>query len=281
MADKYPPLSAFLQKMKQEPDDEESEVEIKFLQGKRGLKGDPGKDSDPEEVAAMVLIPVSEILKDDEEFKQSIKGNPGKDGVGRPGKDAVINTALIIDEVLSHIPEQKSVEDLQGKPGKDGSPDTPKEIIEKINKSRGEKIKASKVEGFDELDGLARSANRNVQNFISLGGSRQTRIGANGTVYTGVNQIDFLNGTVAVLGDGTEITYTAPSGGGSSGFQQKTSGTIDGSNLVFAFASAPSAISVDQGRIMQKVSTDGTVNWTGTTTITLSVAPTFDIFGVA
>lgn len=58
-----------------------------------------------------------------------------------------------------------------------------------------------------------------------------------------------------------------------------TSGSVNGVNTVFVFTTAPSAICVDQGRFMQKVSSDGTVNWTGTTTVTLSVAPIFDIFG--
>lgn len=64
------------------------------------------------------------------------------------------------------------------------------------------------------------------------------------------------------------------------GYQQAV-GTVDGSNTIFVFAKAPNVVSVDQGRVMQKVSSDGTVNWTGTTTITLTIAPNFDIFGVA
>lgn len=54
-------------------------------------------------------------------------------------------------------------------------------------------------------------------------------------------------------------------------------GTVNGGNTSFVFASAPNAISVD-GVPKQKVSSDGTVNWTGTTTVSLSVAPNFDIF---
>lgn len=71
------------------------------------------------------------------------------------------------------------------------------------------------------------------------------------------------------------------SGGGSSGFQQTVSGSVDGSNTIFGFTTAPNAVCVDNGRTIQKVSSDGTVNWTGTTTITLAIAPTFDIFAVA
>ncbi len=57
-------------------------------------------------------------------------------------------------------------------------------------------------------------------------------------------------------------------------------GAVDGVNTIFVFTSAPSLIGVDQGRIMQKTSSDGSTNWTGTTTVTLTVAPTFDIYGL-
>lgn len=57
-------------------------------------------------------------------------------------------------------------------------------------------------------------------------------------------------------------------------------GTVNGINNVFVFSSSPSVIIVDQGRSMQKTSSDGTINWTGTTTATLSIAPNFDIFGL-
>lgn len=69
--------------------------------------------------------------------------------------------------------------------------------------------------------------------------------------------------------------------GGGSGYQAPLSGSVNGTNQTFTWTTAPSAISVDQGRVMQKVSSDGTVNWTGTTTTVLSIAPNSDIFAVA
>lgn len=69
------------------------------------------------------------------------------------------------------------------------------------------------------------------------------------------------------------------SGGNTTGYQQPT-GTVNGSNQIFVFTTAPDAVSVD-GVTKQKTSSDGTSNWTGTTTITLTVAPNFDIFGIA
>lgn len=75
----------------------------------------------------------------------------------------------------------------------------------------------------------------------------------------------------------TDITISS-SGGGGSGFQTPLSGGLTGTNT---WAIAPNVIAVDQGRIMQKVSTDGTINWTGTTTTVLAVAPTFDIYAIS
>lgn len=67
------------------------------------------------------------------------------------------------------------------------------------------------------------------------------------------------------------------------GFQQPISGTVNGINKTFVWATAPNAIVVDQAGTKQKNNSapDLTANWTGTTTTILSVAPTFDIFAVA
>lgn len=271
-----PSLESFLQR-----EDLEEEVQIKFLRGKKGDKGEDGKDADPEEVAEMVLIPVSEILKGDEEFKESLRGERGKDGIGKNGKDAKIDIVSITERVLNILPSQTQ-QVLKGEDGKDGSPDTPKVIIEKINKSRGDKIKRTRIEGLDEVESIARTSQRQVQNFLSLGGTRQTAIKSVGTLIgTGITTIDFRNGTFVKIGDGSEVQYTAPTVGGGGGFQQPISGAVDGANAVFVWSVAPNAISIDQGRVMQKVSSDGTVNWTGTTTITLTNPPNFDIYGVS
>lgn len=71
-------------------------------------------------------------------------------------------------------------------------------------------------------------------------------------------------------------------GGSSSGGYQQPIGTVNGINQIFTWTTAPNVIVVDQGRPMQKVSSDGTINWTIIgTTVTLAIAPNFDVFGVA
>lgn len=59
-----------------------------------------------------------------------------------------------------------------------------------------------------------------------------------------------------------------------------TSGTVNGINTSFSYATAPTLMIVDGGRTMQKTSSDGTVNWTGTTSVSLSVAPNFDLIAM-
>lgn len=101
-----------------------------------------------------------------------------------------------------------------------------------------------------------------------------------------VLHISHVKGASGFIKDGIryrfeELMHGSGKSSGSTGFQQPTSGTVNGVNAVFVWATAPSVIVVDQGRPMQKVSSDGTINWTGTTTTTLAVAPNFDIFASA
>lgn len=80
---------------------------------------------------------------------------------------------------------------------------------------------------------------------------------------TGATIINFHNGTAIPSGS---TTYEVPSG------------TVNGSNTLFTFATTPVVIVID-GIAYEKTSSDGTVNWTGTTSVTVTIAPNFDIFG--
>lgn len=262
MNEERPPIESFFQKKDLEP-----ETEFKFLRGKAGGKGDKGdaglKGDKGEPGKRGFEGPEGEKGDKGDKGERGLMGPKGDDG--KNGKDGL--------------------DGVNGKDAKNVLIDVSgKEVVEKINKSRGEKIKKSRVEGLEDIENKSASTDRRLQNWISLGGNRQTIIQSNGTtISTGATTLNFTNATIAVPtgNDGSTVNVTTSGSGGGSGFQQKTSGTVDGSNTVFVFATAPKAISVDQGRVMQATSTDGTVNWTGTTTVTLKIAPTFDIFGVA
>lgn len=154
---------------------------------------------------------------------------------------------------------------INGKDGQNGiSPtiDYQKIIADVISQlTSGKKLKP------EHIDGLTKGLGK-LEEFLKLGGYR----GGGDTIAAGTGV------TISIDVNGKKVINASAASGG---FQQPT-GTVNGSNQVFVWATAPKVIIVDQGRPMQKVSSDGTVNWTivGTTT-TLSIAPTFDIFGIS
>lgn len=95
------------------------------------------------------------------------------------------------------------------------------------------------------------------------------------TTVTSVTEIDFVSGATVANGGGGVAQVTI-SGGGSSGFQRPLSGGLSGTNT---WSTAPNSITVDN-LTLQKTSTNGQVNWTGTTTTVLTVQPTQDIFSL-
>ena len=117
----------------------------------------------------------------------------------------------------------------------------------------------------------------------ATGGGTSITLQTNGTPNGSQTLLNLVSGTGITLTDNGSgsVTITSTGGGSSPGYQQKTSGAVDGSNTTFTWATAPNSIVVDQGRTMQKISSDGTVNWTGTITTTLTIPPMFDIFAIA
>lgn len=214
-----PPLESFIVSPIQKEDlDIPAEKIIEKLRGKKGdqgEKGEKGDDGTPtmDELEAIILplIPVAKDGKDGLDGRQGERGFPGEDG--RPGKDG------------------KTGQD--GLNGKDGSSDTPKEIIEKINKSRGEKIKNSKIEGFDDIESYAKSANDKIQKYLLMGGSTLVKLQANGVPLGDFSTLNFVNGTVTNT-NGT-ANYTSSGGGGGTGsiFLETPSGLINGSNTTY------------------------------------------------
>lgn len=176
------------------------EVDIKVIRGKKGDKGDT---STKEEILSLIkpLIPV-------------------------PLSPKEIGTKELLPLISSLIPEVKDgktptkeellkiIEPLIPLPGKDGSPDSAKEIVEKINKGQI-KIQRSKIEGFENVESQIANVRRNLMN---IGGVRQTRIASNGVVVsTGATTIDFMGANVftPIGNDGstTRVSLTTPSVG--------------------------------------------------------------------
>lgn len=115
-------------------------------------------------------------------------------------------------------------------------------------------------------------------NVISSSGGHT--IENDGTPLTQRSNLNFTGAGVSVADTGGKTVVTISGGGGVISGYQAATGTVNGSNTSFTFATAPNVIQVD-GVQMQKTSSDGTVNWTGTTSVTLTVAPSWDIFSPA
>lgn len=167
----------------------------------------------------------------------------------------------IVDEVMAQIqlPEQKEtiLDDGRG-------------IVEKIN--------ALPVDPHNQIDA------KHIKNLPKPDGNGGgAHIVGRGALYS-LADVNLTNLSVnqSIKWDGVQWIPFTPSGAGG-GYQVPLSGVVDGVNKTFVWSTAPSAICVDQGRVMQKTnsSPDLTANWSGTTTTILAIAPTFDIYSIA
>lgn len=209
-----------------------------------------------------------------------------------------IDVELAIHEAVASVrilSGAKGDQGIPGIPGKDGSQDTPDQIVHKVNQSTAV-IKKERVEGLiDLMMNLAANAVASVgitTNFFNgLRAKNLTIVGATATqrgdtVFvtvsnTGGGQVNSIVAGTGISVDSADPANPIVSTTGT-GFTVLTpsSGVVNGTNTVFVFASAPSVIVLDNGNVMNKVSSDGTVNWTTVgTTVTLSQAPSFNIFG--
>lgn len=162
--------------------------------------------------------------------------------------------------------------------------------ISSIKNNLSKEIGDSKKDGDDFKNKINESMERLRADLISRissvqgnnkGGSAHRKLLINDVeIATRYADINFATSGITMVASNdnvnkvTDIAVTA-----SSGAAAPTSGAVNGVNQTFVFTNAPSILFVD-GVAKQKVSSDSTVNWTGTTTVVLSIAPNFDIFGI-
>lgn len=98
--------------------------------------------------------------------------------------------------------------------------------------------------------------------------------------FTGISGYGFRdnNGVIEVKDSGGNWAPIATTAAAGLAFLPAT-GSVNGTNAIFTFTAPPKIITVD-GVPKQQTQSDGTVNWTGTTVVTLAVAPNFDIFAL-
>ena len=184
----------------QEISDLENEIDAitsiaKGEKGDRGEKGDKGDKGNPG----------SKGDKGD-------RGERGKDGrEGRDGRDGI--------------------DGLDGNDGRDGSPDTGKEIVDKINELETDdddlKIDASHIKNLPKSEV--------VNNY--LGGSKNN-VQTNGVTLNGVDTINFGSG-LTVVQVGNIITVTASGGGGSGVTVETPPEVVNAVNATFTVTHEP------------------------------------------
>lgn len=233
----------------------------KALQLVEKLKGKDGKDADEKRIVNEVLrrIPRPEDGRDADEEK-IIREVLRKIPRPEDGQDAKVDYDSIIERVLGLLPERPMV-----------SSDTAEDIRNKLELLDGEeRLKRSAIEGLEDFDPAI------TKRAIDILDKR--------TEYL-INKATAATFTLTTTGSSGPATYSnnvlnIPQYTGGSGVSVLVpTGAVNGVNKVFTFTSAPVVVILDNGNTMNKTSSDSTANWTGTTTITLQIAPTFNIFG--
>ncbi len=222
------------------------------------IKADVIKGATPEkfkdyftekEISYIMNSITSSILQRFESIKSEVTPVKGVDY--RDGIDAVVNEESIASKVISMIPQADKVdfEALVKKAVDSVQIPTISDVVKEIKKKKL----------IDRQDIKGMPLNMNDQRWHGGGistVSHDSTLTGNGTPSNPLSVVATPSFTI--------ITAT---------------GAVNGINQSFVFATTPSVIVVDQGRVMRQISSDGNINWTGTTNVTLQIAPTSDIYG--
>jgi len=245
--DKHEEIKVFIDSVKKKGDKGDS------------IKGDDGKTPTRDELLE-IIRPLIPKVKDGE----SVKGDDGK----TPTREELLS---IILPLIPEIKKEKLV--------------LTDEHMDKIAEKASRKIKIP-VQQKDELD---------IENVLSLIEKRPKGKRMNMDFIDGLSQTiqslssqitskGYLHGGGDTVKAGSGVAITSDANGAkiisfssSSGFQRPLTGALN--QGTFTWTTAPNVIVVD-GVPRQKLQTDGTQNWTGTTTTVLSIWPTFDVFSV-
>lgn len=228
-----PPLQSFFEGTEspiQKDDIETSDEDvIKTIRGKKGDKGDRGEIGQRGPRGYVGIA--------------GIDGRDGKDGaVGPRGEIGPRGERGFIGE------EGKSGRDgIDGKNAKEVKEIilTSKDLVEKINKGKS-KIQKSRIEGLEDVENKTASTEKRLQNYISIGGARNTRVASNGTVVaTGADTINFIGATVQTPtgNNGSTVDVIITAGGGAT----IPTGTVNGTNLTFTAATTPTIVFTEAG----------------------------------
>lgn len=180
-------------------------VSVVSIKGEKGEKGDTPTD---EHLIGLILPLIPEPI-------------PGKDGYSPTEEDVLELIRPLIPEVKDgETPTDERLLSLirplipapiQGERGNDGSPDTPDEIVDKVNQS-GKKIQSKQVDG---LLTVIRKIEQQEKNPSGGGGGNNIRIKDGGTVVSEhVTEIDFGANISASYSENGKIEVVGSAGSG-------------------------------------------------------------------
>lgn len=280
------------------PDKQKIEIagaEVLTIKGQKGDSGDDGKTpTDPQlielikplipnlrqpedghtptdEELLILIRPLIPAVKDGETPSDTRLLSLIRPLIPEINKEAIVKDAssVVIKEVIKLFPDK----------------DTADEIIDKIQSVKKAWIPIDAIDG-DFNTRVSRPANnfynKRIDDLIDVDLSGLTV--TNGKYVLGSGS----GGGVSSIVAGTNITISPTNGlgavtinstGGGSGYQVAT-GTVNGSNTSFTFASAPNVIVADFVIMRNTETVSGTTNWSGTTSVTMAVAPTDHIYAI-
>lgn len=182
-----------------------------------------------------------------------------------PGVDfEVPDENKIYNRLLKKIPD--AIPGKDGIDGKDGSPDTAEQIVEKINTLESV-IDPKTIIGYETSDDVIRKIKENKLDMRDIKGMP---LNMNDMRWHGSGIPSLTAGAGIVITDASDGGKIVAATGGSGYTILTTTGTIDDSNLDFPFDSLPTELVINAGSYIQ---TGGSTTWTwnaGTLTATLS-----------
>lgn len=232
---------------------------------------------DPDYAMKMGLGEMVDIFK-------NMKGEPGY--TPKKGVDYLTpeDMEALKTELLAAATPQKGVHYNDGVDGQDGEDgengrngDTPARGVDYWTREDREAITADVLKNIKVKDGVSPQIKDIVPHVLDAmqGKMEMKHVKGAPDPKDLADLIAFLKRGGFRGGAGTTVIT------GSSGYQVPTAGVVNGINRTFTWATAPNVIVLDNGNAMNKVSSDGTVNWTGTTTTVMTQAANFNIYATA
>lgn len=240
-------------------DKSNQEMTIKGVEMIKGDKGDRGDDGYTP-IKGVDYVDGYTPIKNVDYFD----GEKGEDGKS-------VDEEKLFNRLLKEIPDP--IQGETGKRGKDGSPDSPEEIVFKINTLEGV-LETKVLKGSFTIEDVIKNIKDNKS--IELRDIKGARLDMNDQRWHGgglsnITGLIQAGANITITGSGTSSDpYIISSTGSSYMILQKTGGVIDDSNLAFTFASLPTELVINGGSYIQ---TGGSTTWTwnaGTLTATIS-----------